>query len=94
MKSTDKYIITGVELPIVVDTATGVIVYDKADTVFSAGDWPSYKSTVSGAVKAGLIKPVKDVKEPVSVRFGFTNTATPNLVTAEGLPVNIFRTDN
>ena len=65
MKSTDKYIITGVELPIVVDTATGVIVYDKADTVFSAGDWPSYKSTVSGAVKAGLIKPVKDVKEPV-----------------------------
>ena len=35
----------------------------------------------------------KTVKEPVHVRFGFTNTAMPNLFTAEGLPVNLFRTD-
>lgn len=35
----------------------------------------------------------KDVKEPVAVRFGFTNTAMPNLFSAEGLPVNLFRTD-
>lgn len=33
----------------------------------------------------------KQVKQPVSVRFGFTNTAMPNLFTAEGLPVNLFR---
>jgi sialate O-acetylesterase len=33
------------------------------------------------------------VKEPVDVRFGFTNTAMPNLFSAEGLPVNLFRTD-
>jgi sialate O-acetylesterase len=35
----------------------------------------------------------KEVKDPIAVRFGFNNTATPNLVTAEGLPVNLFRTD-
>ncbi len=34
----------------------------------------------------------KDVKEPVVVRFGFTNTAMPNLFSSEGLPVNLFRT--
>jgi sialate O-acetylesterase len=33
------------------------------------------------------------VKDPVDVRFGFTNTAMPNLFSAEGLPVNLFRTD-
>ena len=33
------------------------------------------------------------VKQPMMVRFGFTNTATPNLFSAEGLPVNIFRTN-
>lgn len=35
----------------------------------------------------------RNVKEPVDVRFGFTNTAMPNLFAAEGLPVNLFRTD-
>jgi sialate O-acetylesterase len=35
----------------------------------------------------------RTVKEPLHVRFGFTNTAMPNLFTAEGLPVNLFRTD-
>lgn len=36
----------------------------------------------------------KEVKNPVAVRFGFSNTATPNLSSKEGLPVNLFRTDN
>lgn len=35
----------------------------------------------------------KDIKQPVAVRFGFTNTDTPNLFSKEGLPVNLFRTD-
>lgn len=35
----------------------------------------------------------KNVKDPVDVRFGFTNTAMPNVFSAEGLPVNLFRTD-
>jgi len=33
------------------------------------------------------------VPDPVGVRFGFNNTAIPNLFSAEGLPVNLFRTD-
>lgn len=34
------------------------------------------------------------VKAPKAVRFGFTNTAMPNLFNAKGLPVSPFRTDN
>ena len=36
----------------------------------------------------------KDIKQPVAVRFSFDNTAIPNLFSAEGLPVCLFRTDN
>ncbi len=35
----------------------------------------------------------KAVKEPVAVRFGFSNTTIPNLFNKEGMPVNMFRTD-
>lgn len=36
----------------------------------------------------------KEVKQPVAVRFGFKNKSMPNLFSKEGLPVNLFRTDN
>lgn len=36
----------------------------------------------------------KNIQLPVAVRFGFTNAAMPNLFSKEGLPVNIFRTDD
>ncbi len=35
-----------------------------------------------------------EVKAPVAVRFGFTDTAIPNLFNENGLPVSPFRTDN
>ena len=35
----------------------------------------------------------KAIKEPVAVRFGFANTSIPNLFNKEGMPVNLFRTD-
>jgi len=35
----------------------------------------------------------KTIKEPVAVRFGFSNASIPNLFSMEGLPVNLFRTD-
>jgi len=35
----------------------------------------------------------KAVKEPVAVRFGFSNTSIPNLFSKEGMPVITFRTD-
>ena len=34
------------------------------------------------------------VKEPVAVRFAWSNTAEPNLFNAEGLPASCFRTDD
>lgn len=34
------------------------------------------------------------VSHPVAVRFGFTNSDMPNLYSKDGLPVNLFRTDN
>jgi sialate O-acetylesterase len=34
------------------------------------------------------------VKHPVAVRFGFSNSAMPNLFSKEGLPVSVFRTDD
>ena len=36
----------------------------------------------------------KKIKSPVAVRFGFSNTSIPNLFSREGLPVNLFRTDD
>lgn len=36
----------------------------------------------------------KTIKNPVAVRFGFSNAAMPNLFSKDGLPVNLFRTDN
>jgi len=36
----------------------------------------------------------KAVKDPAAVRFGFTDTATPNLFNHNGLPVSPFRTDD
>lgn len=36
----------------------------------------------------------KAIEAPVAVRFGFSNNAIPNLFSKEGMPVNLFRTDN
>lgn len=36
----------------------------------------------------------KEVKEPVAVRYAFTNTAVGNIFSKEGLPISPFRTDN
>jgi len=36
----------------------------------------------------------KEIKNPAAVRFGFSNTAIPNLFSKEGLPVGPFRTDD
>lgn len=36
----------------------------------------------------------KEVKTPVAVRFGFSNEAISNVYSKDGLPANLFRTDN
>lgn len=42
---------------------------------------------------AAVIVSSPAVPSPVAARFGFSNSARPNLFSAEGLPVNLFRTD-
>lgn len=54
------------------------------------GVFVSAKAVIEGKT---VVVSSRNVKEPVDVRFGFTNTAMPNLFSAEGLPVNLFRTD-
>lgn len=44
--------------------------------------------------KNKLIVFSKQIKNPVAVRFGFTDTSMPNLFNSKGLPVSPFRTDN
>ena len=41
-----------------------------------------------------VIVSAKNVKNPVALRFGFTDTAEPNLYNTEGLPASAFRTDS
>lgn len=49
------------------------------------------KHTVKGSQ---LLVFADQVKAPTAVRFGFTNSATPNLFNSKGLPVSPFRTDD
>lgn len=41
-----------------------------------------------------VVVSAKNVRNPVAVRFAFTNKATPNLFNKEGLPTSTFRTDD
>jgi sialate O-acetylesterase len=56
----------------------------------SEGRFVEAKAVIDG--KAVVVSS-PEVPTPVAVRFAFSNDAIPNLFTAEGLPVNLFRTD-
>ena len=72
-------------------TATGVFIF-------------SLKTiTVSSLIIACAQAIIKDdtvivfnekIKTPVAVRYAFNNTAIPNLFSKDGLPINLFRTDD
>ncbi|HEY9046971.1 MAG TPA: sialate O-acetylesterase [Ohtaekwangia sp.] len=49
------------------------------------------KAKIEGS---SVIVSAKEVKNPTSVRFGWSNASMPNLFSKEGLPVPSFRTDN
>ena len=48
------------------------------------------KAEIEGST---VIVSSKGIPQPKAVRFGFSNTSIPNLFSKEGLPVNLFRTD-
>lgn len=73
----------------------GLISKDKAITEFYiAGEDHLFLPASAKIDGNSIIVWNKTVKAPVAVRFGFSNTAIPNLFSKEGLPVNLFRTDS
>jgi sialate O-acetylesterase len=60
---------------------------------YIAGEDKIFMPAVAVIKENTVIVSNKNVKNPMAVRFGFTNSAMPNLFSKEGLPVNIFRTD-
>jgi sialate O-acetylesterase len=59
-----------------------------------AGEDKKFQTAVAKIEGNTVIVFNKDIKKPAAVRFGFENAAMPNLFNKEGLPVNLFRTDN
>lgn len=73
----------------------GLMAKGKAVTeVYVAGSDKQFYPAEAKIENNQLVVFSKQVKEPVAVRYGFTNTAVGNLFGKEGLPVNPFRTDN
>ena len=66
----------------------------KATEFYIAGDDKNFLPAEVKLEKDRIIVYNKQIKNPVAVRFGFSNTAMPNLFSKEGLPVAPFRTDN
>ncbi len=61
---------------------------------FIAGEDKNFMPAVAVIDGSTVVVSNKKVKKPVAVRFGFSDTAMPNLFSKEGLPVNLFRTDD
>ncbi len=73
----------------------GLMIKDKTITeVYISGEDRKFQPAMAKIDGSTLVVWNKTIKAPVAVRFGFTNTAIPNLFSKEGLPVNLFRTDN
>ena len=73
----------------------GLISKDKIiSECYIAGDDRQFLPAMAKIDGNNLIVWNKTIKAPVAVRFGFSNTAIPNLFSKEGLPVSLFRTDN
>ncbi len=75
---------------------TGFMTKDgnKATEFYIAGEDKNFLPADVKIEKNRIVVSNKQIKTPVAVRFGFSNTAMSNLLSKEGLPVNPFRTDN
>ncbi|MCX6239359.1 MAG: sialate O-acetylesterase [Bacteroidia bacterium] len=73
----------------------GLISKDKIiSECYIAGEDHQFLPAMAKIEGNSLIVWNKTIKGPIAVRFGFSNTAIPNLFSKEGLPVNLFRTDS
>jgi sialate O-acetylesterase len=77
------------------DADKGLVSKNGAPTEFYvAGDDKVFMPAIVKIDGSSVVVWNKNIPNPVAVRFGFTNSSIPNLFSKEGLPVNIFRTDN
>ena len=67
---------------------------EKATEFYVAGSDRKFFPAEVKLEKNKIIVYNKQLKNPVAVRFGFSNAAMPNLFSKEGLPVGPFRTDD
>lgn len=73
----------------------GLVSKDKNITeLYIAGSDRVFHPAQASIEKDKLVVWSKEVKEPVAVRYAFSNTAIGNLFSKEGLPVGPFRTDD
>jgi sialate O-acetylesterase len=74
---------------------TGLMAKDKVVKGFyisdTAGQWYPADAKIE---KNKIVVSSKKVKDPVDVRFGFSNTLSGNVLSSEGLPLTPFRTDH
>ena len=77
------------------NVGNGFIVKGKSiSEIYISGEDHQFKPAMAKIEGKTLIVWNKTIKMPVAVRFGFSNTAIPNLFSKEGLPFNLFRTDS
>lgn len=72
----------------------GLMSKDALTEFYVAGDDKIFKPAEAKIEKNSVVVWSKEVSKPVAVRFGFRNGATLNLYNKEGVPVNLFRTDD
>jgi len=73
---------------------TGLLKKGKTLTDFTiAGTDKVFHTAEASIVGNTVVVKSKKVKDPIAVRFAFTDTAEPNLYNSEGLPASAFRTD-
>jgi sialate O-acetylesterase len=76
------------------NTDNGLISKGSLTEFYVAGDDKIFKPAEAKIEKNSVVVWSKDVVKPFAVRYGFRNGATLNLYSKEGVPVNLFRTDD
>ncbi|WP_240336880.1 sialate O-acetylesterase [Rufibacter psychrotolerans] len=73
----------------------GLVVKGKELTYFEiAGEDQQFVPATAKIDGNTVVVSAKEVKKPVAVRFGWSNSANPNLFNKAGLPASAFRTDS
>lgn len=67
---------------------------DSVSHLYIAGEDHKFYPAESKLEKNAMLVWSKDVPNPIAVRYAFENDAMPNVFSKEGLPLNLFRTDN